>query len=90
MHSIEGVPFEVSSGNIKSGTFSLDDIIFDNFGLTQGEREAVYEAIINLIESRLEKAESLKSRTNRKRVEAAEKTLGMWAELPEEEEGQDQ
>jgi hypothetical protein len=38
---------------------ALDTIIFEAIGLTQGEREAVYEAVIRLVEARLEKAESL-------------------------------
>jgi hypothetical protein len=37
----------------------LDSIIFDALDLTQGERDAVYEAVINLVESRLKKAGSL-------------------------------
>lgn len=39
----------------------LDSVVFDFLGLTQGERDAVYEAVIDLIESRLKKAESLSS-----------------------------
>jgi type I restriction-modification system DNA methylase subunit len=38
---------------------ALDSIIFDALNLTQGEREAVYEAVINLVESRLKKAGSV-------------------------------
>ena len=38
---------------------TLDNIIFNALGLTQGEREAVYEAVINLVETRLKKAESV-------------------------------
>ncbi|RLA87593.1 MAG: hypothetical protein DRG58_10350 [Deltaproteobacteria bacterium] len=38
---------------------ALDDIIFDALGLTQGERDAVYEAVIHLVETRLQKARSL-------------------------------
>ena len=38
---------------------SLDNIIFDILGLTQGERDAVYEAVISLVESRLKKAGSV-------------------------------
>jgi len=37
----------------------LDNIIFDALNLTQGERDAVYEAVINLVESRLKKAGSV-------------------------------
>ena len=38
----------------------LDAIIFDALNLTQGERDGVYEAVVNLVESRLQKARSLK------------------------------
>jgi len=37
----------------------IDKIIFDIILLTQGEREAVYEAVINLVEARLKKAGSV-------------------------------
>lgn len=37
----------------------LDRCVFDVVGLTQGERDAVYEAIIDLVAKRLSKAESL-------------------------------
>ncbi|MDE0427668.1 MAG: Eco57I restriction-modification methylase domain-containing protein [Candidatus Poribacteria bacterium] len=40
----------------------LDTIIFDALGLTQGERDGVYEAVVNLVESRLRKARSLKGK----------------------------
>jgi hypothetical protein len=39
---------------------ALDNIIFDALGLTQGESDAVYEAVIHLVEMRLKKADSLK------------------------------
>ena len=39
---------------------ALDDIIFDALNLTQGERDGVYEAVIHLVETRLQKASSLK------------------------------
>jgi hypothetical protein len=38
---------------------TLDSIIFDALDLTQTERDAVYEAVINLVESRLKKADSV-------------------------------
>jgi len=38
---------------------SLDNVVFDTLGLTQGERDAVYEAVINLVEARLSKAGSV-------------------------------
>jgi len=37
----------------------LDNIIFDILGASQTEREAVYEAVLKLVEARLSKAESL-------------------------------
>ena len=39
---------------------ALDAIIFDALNLTQGERDAVYEAVIHLVEARLQKAQSLR------------------------------
>ncbi len=39
---------------------ALDTIIFDILNLTQGERDGVYEAVVGLIEARLQKAKSLK------------------------------
>ena len=48
--------------NSESEWFDLDAIIFDALGLTQGERDGVYEAVINLVESRLRKARSLKGK----------------------------
>jgi len=38
---------------------ALDNIIFDILGLTQGEREAVYESVVGLVRNRLEKARSV-------------------------------
>ena len=39
---------------------ALDAIVFDTLNLTQGEHDAVYEAVINLVQARLQKASSLK------------------------------
>jgi len=64
----------------------IDALIFDALNLTQGERDAIYEAVIGLVEARLNKANSLKvSQERRKRLEAVDKTLGIWIGLPEEE-----
>ena len=41
---------------------ALDTIIFDALDLTQGERDGVSEAVVNLVESRLRKARSLKGK----------------------------
>ena len=38
----------------------LDDFVFNTLNLTQGEREEVYEAVIHLVEARLQKAQSLR------------------------------
>ena len=48
--------------NSESEWSDLDAIIFDALNLTQDERDAVYEAVINLVESRLRKARSLKGK----------------------------
>ena len=42
---------------------ALDAIIFDALDLTQGERDGVYEAVVNLVESRLRRARSLKGKS---------------------------
>ena len=42
---------------------NLDAIIFDALSLTQGERDGVYEAVVNLVESRLRKARSLRGKS---------------------------
>ena len=42
---------------------ALDEVVFDVLGLTGGEREAVYEAVVALVRARLEKAQSLKNVT---------------------------
>jgi len=39
---------------------AIDNMIFDILALTQGERDAVYEAVLELVSSRLEKARSIK------------------------------
>ena len=38
----------------------LDNVIFDALNFTQGERDGVYEAVIHLVEARLQKAQSLR------------------------------
>ena len=47
----------------QSNRRGLDAIIFDVLDLTQGERDGVYEAVVNLVESRLRKARSLKGKS---------------------------
>ena len=46
----------------QSNRRDLDAIIFDALGLTQGERDGVYEGVVNLMESRLRKARSLRGK----------------------------
>jgi len=46
---------ELKDGDRKA----LDNIVFGILSLTQGERDAVYEAVINLVEARLKKAGSV-------------------------------
>ena len=36
-----------------------DEVVFDVLRLTAGEREAVYEAVVDLVRARLEKARSV-------------------------------
>ena len=48
--------------NTESEWSALDAIIFDALDLTQGERDGVYEAVVNLVEARLRKARSLKGK----------------------------
>jgi hypothetical protein len=62
---------------------ALDNAVFDTLRLTQGERDAVYEAVINLVEARLSKAGSLSPRERGKRLDAFSKTQGIWSGLPE-------
>jgi len=62
---------------------NLDNCYFDYLRLTQIERDAVYEAVVNLVESRLKKASSLRQRRLGKRLEAFSKTQGIWSDLPE-------
>ena len=38
---------------------ALDDVVFDVLGLKAGERDAVYEAVVELVKRRLEKAKSI-------------------------------
>ncbi len=70
----------------------LDAIVFDALNLTQGERDGVYEAVINLVQKRLNKAKSLDAPRERidaqerkKRLEAVESLRGIWQDMPDEE-----
>ncbi|GAC1359248.1 MAG: hypothetical protein NVSMB38_42850 [Ktedonobacteraceae bacterium] len=66
---------------------NIDTIIFDALGLTSGERDAVYDAVISLVTSRLTKAKSVStSKETRKRVETVRKLTGVWVGVPDVEE----
>jgi len=39
--------------------FELDSVVFDVLGLTEGERLAVYRAVVELVKNRLVKAKSV-------------------------------
>ena len=49
----------VHEESIQPDRRALDDIIFDILGLTHGERDAVYEPVVELVRVRLEKARSV-------------------------------
>ncbi len=66
---------------------AIDAIIFDALGLTQGERDGVYEGVRMLVKSRLNKAKSVNtSKETRKRVETVRKLTGVWVGVPDVEE----
>ena len=48
--------------NFEAEWLPLDTQIFDILNLTQGERDGVYEAVVGLVEARLQKAKSLKGK----------------------------
>lgn len=68
----------------------LDELVFDLLNLTQGERDAVYEAVTYLVNKRLQKAGSLGEQAQRKavrkRLEAVKSLAGIWMGLPEDPE----
>jgi hypothetical protein len=69
---------------------ALDEVVFDALGLTKGERDGVYEAVIRLVEDRLKKASSLKPEKRvSKRLEAVERTQGIWQGVPDFEESEE-
>ena len=44
----------------------LDDVVFDILGLSEEEREAVYEAVVDLVRARIQRAESVAKQKKRK------------------------
>ncbi len=66
---------------------TLDTFVFDALNLSSGERDAVYEAVIELVSNRVEKAQSFKtSKDINRRLKAVDSTLGIWMGVPDEEE----
>ncbi len=53
--------FDIFDEIRQSDRRQLDDIVFDALGLTMGEREAVYEAVVDLVSKRLQKANTIAS-----------------------------
>jgi len=51
---------DYSLNNPKSDRLQLDQVIFDALGLTQTERDGVYEELGRMVSARLSKASSLK------------------------------
>ena len=49
-------------------------------------RGSLANATVSLVRQRIEKAASLKPKASRERIEAAEKTRGIWVGIPDEEE----
>jgi hypothetical protein len=67
----------------------LDEVILGALGLARKVRVTLAEETVALVRRRIDKAVSLKPEIRRKRVEAAEKTRGIWANLPPEEEDEE-
>jgi hypothetical protein len=61
---------------------AIDETVFDIMGLNKKEREAVYEAVVNLVEARLSKASSLNPKKVEKRLDAVDATTGIWLDSP--------
>ena len=57
----------------------LDSVAFDALHLTKGERDAVYQALVELVQARLSKASSLKPEQIVKRLDAVNATAGIWS-----------
>jgi len=82
--------FAAASWNVLTPSperIALDTIIFDALGLTEVERDAVYDGVRTLVNSRLNKAKSVSTtRETRKRVETVRKLTGVWVGVPDVEE----
>ena len=60
----------------------IDSIVSSILGLSKGEQEAVYEAVVNMVEARLSKASSLDPKKVEKRLDAVDATTGIWLDSP--------
>jgi hypothetical protein len=47
------------NGKPRPDRWALEEVVFHVLGLTPGEREAIYEAVVALVRARLEKAQSV-------------------------------
>jgi len=74
---------EYGARRLLPGRGELDKVVFDVLGLSHSEREEVYEAVIDLVEARLSKVDSLSPRERGKRLDAFSKTQGIWTALPD-------
>ena len=84
LQNIYALPPRKLIGTQEPYWLDIDHIIFNALGLIKSERDAVYEAVSNLVNARLEKAKSVSTaRETRKRVEAAQSLIGIWIGLPE-------
>jgi hypothetical protein len=70
----------------QSDKIRLDDVILETLGLPKKMREILAEETVALVQRRSSKAISLKPKVSRERIEAAEKTRGIWVGIPDEEE----
>ena len=58
-------PEELTLNQVKEASpdrYELDKVVFDVLGLTDEERAEVYRAVVDLVKSRLLKAQSTKSK----------------------------
>jgi hypothetical protein len=64
---------------IQPDKIRLDELLFEMLGLRKKMRVTLAEATVSLVRRRIEKAISLRRQPSRERIEAAEKTRGIWA-----------
>lgn len=58
-------PGEVRLDKVKKDRRKLDEIVFDILGLSKKKRLEVYEAVVDLVRSRIERARSVKKRSKK-------------------------